>query len=83
VTGTRLGAICNQIGTWPHEKLKEAMKNLYSFASDYPGIRHGGTPANALRAVDMRELVAVSILLAGFTPYLSSALDADAVYRGV
>ena len=82
VTGTTLGAICNQVGTWPHEKLKEAMSDLYGFASDYPGIRHGGTPANALRVVDMRDLVAMSILLAGFTPYLSSALDADIVYRG-
>lgn len=82
VTGATLGAICNQVGTWPHDKLKEAMKDLYGFASDYPGIRHGGTPANALRAVDMRDLVAMSILLAGFTPYLSSALDADVVYRG-
>jgi len=83
VTGTTLGTICNQVGTWPHEKLKEAMKDLYSFASDYPGIRHGGTPANALRAVDMRDMVALSILLAGFTPYLSNALDANVVYRGV
>jgi hypothetical protein len=82
VTGTTLGAICNQVGTWPHEKLKEAMRDLYGFASDYPGIRHGGTPANALRAVDMRDLVAMSILLAGFTPYLSNGLDADVVYRG-
>ena len=58
VPGTTLGAICNQVGTWPHEKLKEAMKNLYGFASDYPGIRHGGTPASKLRAVDMRDMVA-------------------------
>lgn len=82
VTGTTLGAICNQVGTWPHDKLKDAMKDLYGFASDYPGIRHGGTPANALRAVDMRDMVAMSILLAGFTPYLTSALNADIVYRG-
>ncbi len=82
VTGTTLGAICDQVGTWPHEKLKAAMKDLYGFASDYPGIRHGGTPANALRTVDMRDMVAMSILLAGFTPYLSSQLDADIVYRG-
>ena len=82
VTGATLGAICNQVGTWPHEKLKEAMRDLYGFASDYPGIRHGGTPANALRAVDMRDMVAMSILLAGFTPYLSNGLDADVVYRG-
>lgn len=82
VTGTTLGAICNQLGTWPHEKLKEAMKDLYGFASDYPGIRHGGTPANALRAVDKRDMVAMSVLLAGFTPYLAARLDADVVYRG-
>lgn len=82
VTGTTLGRICDQIGTWPHEKIKEAMKDLYGFASDYPGIRHGGTPTSALRAVDMRDLVGMSILLAGFTPYLSHALDSDAVYRG-
>jgi hypothetical protein len=82
VTGTTLGAICDQVGTWPHDKLKVAMKSLYGFASDYPGIRHGGTPAAALRAVDMRDLVAISILLAGFTPYLSNELNADVVYRG-
>jgi hypothetical protein len=82
VTGTTLGAICNEVGTWPHEKLKDAMKDLYGFASDYPGIRHGGTPATALRVVDMRDMVAISILLAGFTPYLSNGLDADALYRG-
>ena len=82
ITGTTLGAICNQVGTWPHEKIKEAMKNLYGFASDYPGIRHGGTPASALRAVDMRDMVAVSILLAGFTPYLTHGINPDVVYRG-
>jgi hypothetical protein len=83
VTGTTLGTICNQIGTWPHEKVKEAMKSLYGFASDYPGIRHGGTPASALRAIEMRDLVAMSVLLAGLTPYLSDAINADHVYRGV
>jgi hypothetical protein len=82
VTGATLGAICNQVGTWPHDKLKEAMRDLYGFASDYPGIRHGGTPANALRAVAMRDMVAMSILLAGFTPYLAAQLNADSVYRG-
>jgi hypothetical protein len=82
VTGTTLGRICDEVGTWPHEKLKAAMKDLYGFASDYPGIRHGGTPANALRTVDMRDMVAMSILLAGFTPYLTSGLNPERVYRG-
>ncbi len=83
VTATTLGAICEQVGTWPHEKLKVAMKDLYGFASDYPGIRHGGTPANALRSVDMRDMVAMSVLLAGFAPYLSNGLNSDAIYRRV
>jgi hypothetical protein len=82
VRGKTLGAICDQVGTWPHEKLKAAMKDLYGFASDYPGIRHGGTPASALRAVDMRDMVAMSILLTGFTPYLESRLSADAIVGG-
>jgi hypothetical protein len=82
VTGTTLGAICDQVGTWPHEKLKAAMKDLYGFASDYPGIRHGGTSANALRAVDMRDLVAMSILLIGFTPYFEHRLSAVAIFGG-
>ena len=82
ITAATLGTICDQVGTWPHEKIKEAMKNLYGFASDYPGIRHGGTPESALRAVDMRDMVAMSILLVGFTPYLTHGLNPDVVYRG-
>lgn len=82
VTEATLGRICNQVGTWPHEKIKEAMKNLYGFTCDYPGIRHGGTPANAIRTIEMRDMVAMSILLAGFMPYLTDQLDADLVYRG-
>jgi len=82
VTENTLGAICGQLGTWPHDKVQEAIKSLYKFTNSYPGIRHAGTPATALRVIDMRDLVAVSILLAGFTPYLSDQLDADVVYRG-
>lgn len=82
VTGTTLGAICDQVPTWPHAKLKEAMKDLYGFTSDYPGIRHGGTPANALRSVDMRDMVAMSILLFGFTPYLEHRLCVDDIFGG-
>jgi hypothetical protein len=82
VTHNTLGAICNQVGTWPHDKIKEAMQNLYKFTCDYPGIRHGGTPANALRSIEMRDMVAISILLVGFAPYLTDRLDADVIYRG-
>lgn len=82
VTGNTLGVICNQVGTWPHAKLMDAMKNVYVFASDYPGIRHGGTPANSLRDIEMRDLVAVCVVLAGFSPYLTDQINSDTVYRG-
>jgi hypothetical protein len=80
VTETTLGKISDQVGTWPHEKLKLAVKNLYAFSCDYPGIRHGGSPANALRAIDMRDMVAVTILLTGFTPYLGNNVNAVDVF---
>jgi hypothetical protein len=82
VTASELGPICGQVSTWPHGAIPAALKNLYGFASNYPGIRHGGNPRSAKRAIEMRDLVAMSILLTGFTPYLSDALDADVVYRG-
>ena len=82
VTGTTLGVACNELNTWPHENIREAAKKMYGFGSDYPGIRHGGTAANALRDIEMRDLVAVSILLAGFAPYLTDQINSDIVYRG-
>ncbi|MGW6374729.1 hypothetical protein ACWFRB_01525 [Rhodococcus sp. NPDC055112] len=80
--GSTLGKICDELDSWPHAKVRDAMKNLYGFASDYPGIRHGGTPGNALRRMDMRDLISLSICILGFTPYLSSNFDAAVAYRG-
>ena len=77
-----LSAISKQLTNWPHEQVMLALQSLYTFTCDYPGIRHGGTPASALRPVDMRDMVAMSILLAGFTPYLTYGLNPDVVYRG-
>ncbi len=82
VTEGELGRMCGQINSWPHRSVMVALKNIYGFASDYPGIRHGGNPAGVMRAIEMRDMIAMSILLAGFTPYLSSAFNADNVYRG-
>jgi len=81
-TKRTLGAICEELPVWPHNDVKDAIKSLYGFTCDYPGIRHGGTPANARRDIEMKDLVAISILLAGFTPYLSEMIDANAVYEG-
>jgi hypothetical protein len=82
VTKSTLGDMCDQLSSWPHATIREALKKLYGFASDYPGIRHGSRAKGALRAIEMRDMVAMSILLTGFTPYLERRLSAEAIYGG-
>jgi hypothetical protein len=82
VTATTFGAICEELGTWPHDKVKEAIKSLYTFTCDYPGIRHAGTPSNSKLDIDMRDMVAVTIFLIGISPYLTDQVDANIVYGG-
>ncbi|MGJ4911788.1 hypothetical protein [Bradyrhizobium sp. HKCCYLS2033] len=79
VTANTLGAICDQLD-WPHERVKDVGKNLYRFGSDYPGLRHGGTPASALRDLEMKDFVSISLMLASFTPYVAHNLDLDRCY---
>ena len=75
-----LGRICDQVNTWPHSKVKESVKGLYGFASDYPGIRHGGTAANQIREIEMRDLVSICVAMFGFAPYLTDQLNSDDIY---
>lgn len=82
VTATTLGAVCGQLNTWPHATIREAARKMYGFRSDYPGIGHGGATTGVLREIEMRDLVAVSIVLAGFSPYLTDQINSDIVYRG-
>ena len=82
VSATELAGICKQIESWPHPAVRPALLGLYGFASDYSGVRHGTESEGRRRDLEVRDLVAISILLAGFTPYLSSELDPEIVYRG-
>lgn len=80
--GSDLAALCKALEHWPHPAVRQSLLNLYGFASDFPGVRHG-TPSNGMeRDIDMRDMVAMSILLAGFTPYLTHGLNPDVVYQG-
>ena len=82
VTTQSLGQMANQINAWPHDKVREALRALYIFASDYPGIRHRGTAANRLRDLEARDMVAVPILLAGLAAYAADGLDHKAIIGG-
>ena len=81
VNATQLSAMCDQLKLWPHEGVKKSLASLYGFTSDYPGIRHGGNPAGEKRKMELRDVLAVSIVLAGFTPYLNPSLDPETIYR--
>ncbi len=80
VTKNTLGDMCDEITNWPHATIKESLKKLYGFASNYPGIRHGGSARGMLRSVDMRDMLAMSILLTGFTPYLTDRISPNLIY---
>ncbi len=70
-----LGALCNHIGDWPHDKVKEALQSLYKFCSDYPGIRHAGDPNGMRRDLSAKDSTLICLLLLSFTGYLSPNVD--------
>lgn len=78
-TGNTLGALANGLTCWPHDKVKESLVNLYHFCCDYPGIRHGGTPANQRRNLTSIDSTLICLLLLGFAGYLSPSVDERSV----
>ncbi|EEE43623.2 hypothetical protein [Roseibium alexandrii] len=81
VEAETLGAMCDQLD-WPHATIKEVGKKLYGFGSNYPGLRHGGRRRAALRPLDMKDFVSISLMLAAFTPYVIAELEPDRCYTG-
>jgi len=60
-----LGKAIEGCDVFPHEALRTCVKNFYRFASDYPNIRHAGTPANKIRELKKDDaLLFVSLALA-------------------
>jgi len=70
-----LGALCDHLHCWPHSAVKDSLKKLYGFCSDYPGIRHSGNPAGQMRALDGRDAVLLSVLLLSFSGYFTESLN--------
>jgi len=70
-----LGTLCDHLRCWPHCAVKDSLKKLYGFCSDYPGIRHSGNPDGQLRGLDGRDAVLLSVLLFSFSGYFSESLN--------
>ena len=61
--GQTLAELCNSVQCWPHSAIKEAVKRIYGFCSDYPGIRHNISNGGQIRALEMRDSIIVPLLL--------------------
>lgn len=75
-----LGDMCKSIKTFPHSAVGGALSSIYGFSSDFSGVRHGKKSRGVLREVEMRDLISISVVLAGFVPYLTESMDADSIY---
>jgi hypothetical protein len=74
-----LGALCDQLTDWPHDKMRDALKSLYKFCSDYPGIRHAGNPAGVRRKLNTKDVTLASLLLLSFSGYMSNKIDEQVI----
>lgn len=71
-SGQTLSDLCNSIHCWPHSAIRETVKKLYGFCSDYPGIRHNASNRGQLRDLDIRDAVIVPMLLVVASGYFGS-----------
>lgn len=75
VSGNTLDRMLKEVGSWAHDSLNNAARQLYKFACDYPGIRHAGTYDSATRALDIRDLAGVTLSLVGLVAYLADDFE--------
>jgi hypothetical protein len=79
--GATLGELCDSIKCWPHVTVKDVVKKLYGFCSDYPGIRHNVARRGRLRKLEMRDSVIVPLLLLTASGYFGSNPNLMATLR--
>lgn len=77
--GGTLGRMCDQLAVWPHNAVRDAVKNLYQFCSDYPAIRHAGNPTNRIRDLEVKDTIIVSALFFAASGYLQNGLRLEDV----
>lgn len=76
-----LSSQVKQIKSWPHAAIAASLLSLYGFASDYPGVRHGGNPASSLRELETKDIGALMVVLTGFIPFVGSEFDGNVFSR--
>lgn len=81
VTQNVLSSMIGEVQTWPHATVRQSAEKIYAFRGAYPNMGHG-TGGGALREIELRDLVSVSIMLVGLLPYLSHEIDPRTVFEG-
>lgn len=61
--GNDFGALCDSLTCWPNSLVREAIKKLYAFSSDFPGVRHNIVKTKAPRELELRDSMIVPLLL--------------------
>jgi len=67
-----LGNLCDCLRCWPHITVRESLKKLYGFRSDYPGLGHAGNPEGKLRELEPKDAIVVCLVLLSFAGYLTN-----------
>ena len=61
--------------------VRQAAEKIYAFRGAYPNMGHG-TGGGALREIELRDLVSISVMLVGLMPYLAEGLDPQVIFEG-
>jgi hypothetical protein len=67
---------------FPHNSLKECIKNVYRFSCDYPNIRHPGNPANRIRALKKDDALLIIAIALGLSSFISNDDASEAILSG-
>lgn len=81
VNANVLSVMIGEVQSWPHPTVKQAAEKIYAFRGAYPNMGHGAG-GGALREIDLRDLVSVSLMLVGLLPYLTNDIDPQVVFEG-
>ncbi|MCL4274542.1 MAG: hypothetical protein KJZ77_11780 [Anaerolineales bacterium] len=82
--GSDMNSLCDRLTNppyrvWPHTAVKQVVKDLYRFCSDYPAIRHAGTPNSRLRNLEVKDTIIVSALFFAASGYLHQQVSLNDV----
>ncbi len=77
-----LGAAIEGCNVFPHKALMRCVKDFYKFASDYPNIRHAGSPGSRLRDLKKDDALLAVTLAVAFGSYILDNNSGDAILAG-